>query len=325
MAGFAYSAISIEGLETVGEIHAPDLEAAREQLRIRGLLAHDAPRARGGRRRTGSGTTFKKVKPRSMQVFSRQFATMIEAGLNIVAALVILEEQTDDEYLAAVISELRADVEGGLLLSQAMARHPKVFTELYVSMVQAGEASGMLDHVLDRVADQIEKETKLKRRVKGAMIYPTVVFTFASLVLMAMLMFIVPIFAKIFTAARRTAADADAGRPHASDVLRHQLVHRLPADRASDLGCAPLQEAPSRVARSGTAFKLRIPMRDRRGRAQGDHGAAAAHARDARRRRRRHHQGARDRRLDGGQLRSSRRRWPRCGSRCRKASRSRSR
>src|SRR5207253_7344462 len=130
----------------------------------------------------GLRTAFKKIKPRSMQIFSRQFATMIEAGLNIVASLVILEAQTDDVYLAEVIAELRADVEGGLLLSQAMARHPKVFTELYVPMGQAGEAPGMLDQVLDRVAEQIEAETKLKRRVKGAMIYPTVVFTFATLV-----------------------------------------------------------------------------------------------------------------------------------------------
>jgi type IV pilus assembly protein PilC len=198
MAGFAYSAISIEGLETLGEIHAPDLESAREQLRIRGLLANSL-RELPASGQDGMRTAFKKIKPRSMQIFSRQFATMVEAGLNIVASLVILEQQTDDVYLAEVIAELRADVEGGLLLSQAMARHPKVFNELYVSMVQAGEASGMLDNVLDRVADQIEKETKLKRRVKGAMVYPTVVFTFATLVLIAMLMFIVPIFAKIFT------------------------------------------------------------------------------------------------------------------------------
>jgi len=198
MAGFAYSAISIDGVEAVGEIHAPDIESAREQLRVRGLLAHDLTEiAASGE--DGFRTTFKKIKPRSMQVFSRQFATMIEAGLNIVAALVILEDQTDDTYLAEIIAELRADVEGGLLLSQAMARHPKVFNELYVSMVQAGEASGMLDNVLDRAADQIEKETKLKRRVKGAMVYPTVVFTFACLVLSAMLLFIVPIFARIFT------------------------------------------------------------------------------------------------------------------------------
>src|SRR6201995_1858335 len=197
MAGFAYSAISIDGLETVGEIHAPDIETAREQLRIRGLLANNL-REVSASGQDGMRTTFKKIKPRSMQIFSRQFATMIEAGLNIVASLVILEEQTDDVYLAEIIAELRADVEGGLLLSQAMARHPKVFNELYVSMVQAGEASGMLDQVLDRVAEQIEKETKLKRRVKGAMVYPTVVFTFATLVLIAMLLFIVPIFPKIF-------------------------------------------------------------------------------------------------------------------------------
>ena len=123
---------------------------------------------------------------------------MIEAGLNVVGALVILEEQTDDKSLAAVILELRADVEGGLLLSQAMARHPKVFSRLYVSMVEAGEAAGILDIVLDRVAFQIEKETQIKRRVKGAMIYPTMVFVFATLVLIGMLLFLVPIFVKIF-------------------------------------------------------------------------------------------------------------------------------
>src|ERR1051325_12153593 len=221
MAGFAYSAISIDGLETVGEVHAPDLEAARQQLRIRGLLAHSL------RELPASGednlrTAFKKIKPRSMQISSRQLAPMIEAGLNIVAALVILEEQTDDVYLAEVIAELRADVEGGLLLSQAMARHPKVFSELYVSMVQAGEASGMLDHVLDRVAEQIEKETKIKRSVKGAMVYPTVVFTFATLVLVAMLMFIVPIFAKIFTELHGQLPLLTRVVVHASDLLRQK-------------------------------------------------------------------------------------------------------
>ena len=85
---------------------------------------------------------------------------MIEAGLNVVGALVILEQQTDDKYLGAVIRELRADVEGGMLLSQAMARHPKVFNRLFIAMVEAGEAAGILDTVLDRVAFQIEKEPR---------------------------------------------------------------------------------------------------------------------------------------------------------------------
>src|SRR5437870_13729290 len=197
MAAFAYTAINAQGLEASGQINAPDPNAAREQLRIRGLLAElleELP-ASG---EDGVRTVFKAIKPKSLQIFSRQFATMIEAGLNVVSALVILEEQTDDKYLAAVIRELRADVEGGLLLSQAMARHTKVFSRLYIAMVEAGEAAGILDTVLDRVAFQIEKETQIRRRVKGAMIYPTVVMVFATLVLIGMLLFLVPVFVKIF-------------------------------------------------------------------------------------------------------------------------------
>jgi type IV pilus assembly protein PilC len=259
MAGFAYSAISIDGLETAGEIHAPDLETAREQLRIRGLLANTL-RELPASGDEGLRTAFKKIKPRSMQVFSRQFATMIEAGLNIVAALVILEEQTDDPYLAEVIGELRADVEGGLLLSQAMARHPKVFSELYVSMVQAGEASGMLDNVLDRVAEQIEKETKLKRRVKGAMVYPTVVFTFACLVLAAMLMFIVPIFAKIFTELHGQLPFLTQIVLKASGVLRHDWFIVFPLIGLMIWGFFRWKRSES-GRKQWDAFKLKVPLK----------------------------------------------------------------
>jgi len=259
MAGFAYTAISIDGLETVGEIHAPDLEAAREQLRIRGLLAH-ALRELPASGEEGLRTTFKKIKPRSMQIFSRQFATMIEAGLNIVASLVILEEQTDDVYLAEIIAEIRADVEGGLLLSQAMARHPKVFSELYVSMVQAGEASGMLDNVLDRVADQIEKETKLKRRVKGAMVYPTVVFTFATLVLVAMLMFIVPIFARIFTELGGQLPLLTRVVVGASDLLRQRWYIIFPLVGFMVWGILRYKKSES-GRQKWDQIKLRIPLK----------------------------------------------------------------
>jgi type IV pilus assembly protein PilC len=259
MAGFAYSAISIDGLETVGEIHAPDIESAREQLRIRGLLAHNL-RELSASGEDGMRTTFKKIKPRSMQIFSRQFATMIEAGLNIVASLVILEEQTDDVYLAEIIRELRADVEGGLLLSQAMARHPKVFNELYVSMVQAGEASGMLDQVLDRVAEQIEKETKLKRRVKGAMVYPTVVFTFAALVLAAMLMFIVPIFARIFTSLHGQLPMLTRIVLKASNVMRHDWFILFPLIALIIWGALRYKKTES-GRQKWDQFKLKVPLK----------------------------------------------------------------
>jgi len=197
MAAFAYSAIAADGLAQSGEIHAPTDAAAREQLRLRGLLAEQIEELPASGE-DGVRTAFKKVKPKTLQIFSRQFATMIEAGLNVVSSLVILEEQTDDEYFASVVKELRGDVEGGLLLSQALGRHPKIFTRLYVSMVEAGEAAGILDQVLDRVAFQIEKDTQIKRRVKGAMMYPTMVMIFATLVLVGLLMFLVPVFVNIF-------------------------------------------------------------------------------------------------------------------------------
>ena len=196
MASYAYTAINATGAELAGEVTAPDLAAAREQLRLRGLLATELS-AQDAAAKSQSAAV-KKVKAKSLQIFSRQFATMIEAGLNVVTALVILEEQTEDKKLAMVIADLRADVEGGLLLSEALARHPRVFSRLFIAMVEAGEAAGILDVVLDRVAYQIEKETKIKRRVRGAMMYPLMVMAFATLVLIGMLLFLVPIFVGIF-------------------------------------------------------------------------------------------------------------------------------
>src|SRR6185503_9446706 len=149
---------------------------------------------------SGEGATarFKKVKSKSLQVFARQLATMIEAGVSVVSAFSTLEQQTDDKYLRQVIGEIRSDVESGMVLSQAFARHPKVFNKLFVAMIEAGESSGTLDTVLDRVAMQIEKESALRRRVKSAMVYPMVVLSFASLVLTFMLLFIIPVFQKVF-------------------------------------------------------------------------------------------------------------------------------
>jgi type IV pilus assembly protein PilC len=218
MADFAYSAINAQGMELTGEVVAADLAGAREQLRVKGLLAQSIQEVTGAS--DDGGFTFKKVKAKSLQVFSRQFATMIEAGLNIVGSLVILEDQTDDAALADVIHELRTDVEAGLLLSEAMARHPRVFSRLYVAMVQAGEAAGILDIVLDRVAFQIEKQEAIRRRVKGAMVYPMMVFAFATLVLIGMLMFIVPIFQKIFVSLGGTLPTLTQYVVDASQVLR---------------------------------------------------------------------------------------------------------
>src|SRR5205085_5775512 len=133
-----------------------------------------------------------------------------------------------DKYFALVVKELRADVEGGLLLSQAMHRHPKIFDRLFVSMVEAGEAAGILDEVLDRVAYQIEKATQIKRRVKGAMLYPTMVLVFATLVLTGLLMFLVPVFVKIFGQLGGQLPTLTQYVVSASDVLRHKYYIIFP-------------------------------------------------------------------------------------------------
>src|SRR5581483_4863275 len=213
-----------QGLELDGVINANDLDAAREQLRVRGLLAKSLSEVgqAGGVAAKQIGSFGKPVKSKSLQIFSRQFATMIEAGLNVVGALVILEDQTDDQALAQVVVELRKDVEAGQLLSQAMARHPKVFSRLYISMVEAGEAAGILDIVLDRVAFQIEKQEAIRRRVKGAMIYPTMVLIFATLVLIGMLMFLVPIFVKIFAQLNGQLPTLTQWVVRVSNLLKHQ-------------------------------------------------------------------------------------------------------
>src|SRR4051794_31859173 len=259
MAAFAYSAIAADGLAQAGEIHAPNSDAAREQLRIRGLLAERLEELPASGE-DSTRTAFKKVKPKTLQIFSRQFATMIEAGLNVVGSLVILEQQTDDMYFASVVKELRADVEGGLLLSQALGRHPKIFSRLYVSMVEAGEAAGILDQVLDRVAFQIEKDTQIKRRVKGAMMYPTMVLIFATLVLTGLLMFLVPVFVKIFGQLGGKLPTLTQYVVNASNVLRNDWYIIFPLVFLAIWGIRRFKRTePGRQL--WDRIKLRIPMK----------------------------------------------------------------
>src|SRR5437764_5357966 len=259
MAAFAYSAINAQGFLANGEIHAPTADAAREQLRIRGLLAEKLEELPSVGQ-DGIKTVFKAVNPKSLQTFSRQFATMIEAGLSVVAALVILEEQTDDKYLAQIITELRGDVEGGLIWSQAMDRHPKVFGRLFVSMVESGEAAGILDQVLDRMAFQIERETKLKSRVKGAMMYPTMVLVFASLVLTGMLLFLVPFFSKVFLTLGGTLPTLTQWVVNASNFMKHDWYFIIAFGLGSYFGFKKWRTT-DHGRRNWDRFKLRLPMK----------------------------------------------------------------
>ncbi len=138
------------------------------------------------------------VKPKDIAVMSRQFATMINSGLSLLRALNILAEQTDNSRLRLVLSEVRSDVEKGQSLSQALAKHPKVFSRLYVAMIKAGETGGVLDKTLLRMADTMEKEVALRHKIKSAMTYPVVVFGLVLIIVAAMLLFVVPMFKTLY-------------------------------------------------------------------------------------------------------------------------------
>ncbi|MFN3395964.1 MAG: type II secretion system F family protein [Thermodesulfovibrionales bacterium] len=140
-----------------------------------------------------------KVKDKDIVVFTRQFATMIDAGLPLVQALEILSTQVENKNLARTIFTVKADVEAGSTYADALRKHPRVFSELYVNMVAAGEAGGVLDTILNRLAAYIEKAMKLKKKVKGAMIYPAVVTSVAIIVVAVIMIAVVPTFAKMFS------------------------------------------------------------------------------------------------------------------------------
>src|SRR5207247_1722301 len=139
------------------------------------------------------------VKPKDIAVMSRQFATMINSGLSLLRALNILAEQTDNSRLRLVLSEVRSDVEKGQSLSQALAKHPKVFSRLYVAMIKSGETGGVLDKTLLRMAETMEKEVALRHKIKSAMTYPVVVFGLVIIIVTAMLLFVVPMFRNLYT------------------------------------------------------------------------------------------------------------------------------
>jgi type IV pilus assembly protein PilC len=196
VATFTYKARNRQGQILRDRIEGPDTMAVAAELRRQGLLVIDV-REQGVAHRD-IFEPFKKVKLGDIVVFTRQFATMINAGLPIVRALYVLSEQTESQKLREIIVSVRREVEAGSALSEALCRHPSVFDRLYVEMVRAGETGGILDEILLRVATQLEGDQELRRRVRSAMTYPTVVLVLAVLAASFMLIFIVPVFARMF-------------------------------------------------------------------------------------------------------------------------------
>jgi type IV pilus assembly protein PilC len=196
MSTYVFKAIDLAGGKARGEVEADSKQAVSDQLKQRGLIVLDISDKHGSREIELK--FLKRVKANDLAIFSRQLATMISSGMSILRSLYVLEEQTENTFLKETIVAVRKDVEAGLSLSDSMARHPKVFSPLFVAMTQAGEMGGVLEDSLLRVADQLQKDAALRRQIKSAMVYPIMVIIFAVGVMMALVAFLVPVFVGVF-------------------------------------------------------------------------------------------------------------------------------
>jgi type IV pilus assembly protein PilC len=203
MPTFAYSGRTRAGQTVSGERAADSMDAAvaalrREQVLVTRITPAKAKTDSAGKKEK-AGTIGKKVAAKNLAVFTRQFSVMIDAGLPLVQCLDILGTQEEDKNFAAVILQTRSDVESGQSLADAMRRHPKTFDALFTNMIAAGEAGGILDTILKRLATYIEKAVKLTGQVKSAMIYPVAVIVIAGSVVALILWKVIPTFAALFS------------------------------------------------------------------------------------------------------------------------------
>ncbi len=191
---FKWTGKSAKGALVKGELTADSREEVQAYLRNQRIIPSNISQKAKPLFGSGGGN----VKDKDLVVFTRQFATMIGAGLPLVQAMEILSKQTENKAFATIIGEIKNDVEGGSTFADALKKYPRIFSELYSNMVGAGEAGGILDTILIRLATYIEKAQNLKRKVKGAMVYPAVVITVAVLVIIIIMVFVVPTFSKMF-------------------------------------------------------------------------------------------------------------------------------
>lgn len=210
MATFAYTAMDAKGKDAKGTVEAPNQQAAIAQIREKGLfptqVIEAAPASRGGAAAKGGKgmkkelrmPTFGRVKPKQLMIMTRQLATLIDAGLPLLRGLQVIARQEKNLTLKKALLDMAEAIQSGSTLAEAMAHHPKIFNRLYINMVKAGEIGGVLDVVLNRLAEYMEKAQKIKNKVKSAMTYPMVVLFVACGIMFFLMTKIVPKFADIF-------------------------------------------------------------------------------------------------------------------------------
>jgi type IV pilus assembly protein PilC len=258
MATFVFKAMDLAGTSAKGEVEAESKQAVAEQLKERGLVVVDIAQKYKSKELTLG--FMQRVSAKDLAVASRQLATMVTSGMSILRALHVLESQTQSKLLKETIALVCKDVEAGLLLSDALARHPKVFGQLYVAMVRAGEAGGVLEECLNRVADQLEKDAALRRQVRAAMIYPSVIISFAVIVLLALVTFLIPVFENVFKQFPGKMPALTQFMINFSHLIKGQWYLMIVAVVGSVFGFLSFKK--SEYGRpKWDAFKLRVPMK----------------------------------------------------------------
>ena len=258
MATYVFKAMDLAGVQAKGEVEAESKQAVAEQLKERGLVVVDI--AAKYRSKELNIDLFSRVNAKDLAVASRQLATMVTSGMSIMRALQVLETQTNSKMLGETVGAVRRDVEAGLLLSDAMGRHPRVFGPLYVSMVRAGETGGVLEDCLMRVADQLEKDAALRRQVRAAMVYPAIVITFAVTVLLALVAFLIPVFVGVFKQFPGKLPALTQFMVNFSHLVTHQW-YLLILGLGGAIGGYIALKRNQKGRDAWDAFKLRIPMK----------------------------------------------------------------
>ena len=225
MPTFKYTARDQESKSVSGRISAENESVIVAELRKRNLIilsiseekgsvSKEASKPRGG----------KKVKPEDLVVFTRQFSTMVDAGIPILQSLEALSEQTSDLSFKAALVTIRDDIQTGSSLSDAFAKHPKIFDQLYVNMIRVGESAGILSAILERVALYLEKSERLRQKVQGAMVYPIVVMSMAILITIGLLVKVVPTFSEIYASLDQKLPAMTQMLIDFSSLLQHDLL-----------------------------------------------------------------------------------------------------
>ena len=258
MPTFTFKAMDLGGVPARGEVEALSKQDVADQLKQRGLIVLDI--ANKYRSKEINIELFSRVKADELAIMTRQLSTMVSSGMTILRSLYVLEAQTKSKLLRETLAAVRRDVEAGLLLSAALERHPKVFSPLYTSMVRAGESGGVLESSLLRTADQLEKDASLRRQIRAATIYPTLVITFAIVVLLALVAFLIPVFETVFKqfgGHLPTLTQFMVGLSHA---VNHQWYVMLLVIAGSVTGFIYWKKS-KRGRAQWDAFKLRIPLK----------------------------------------------------------------